>query len=196
MSSKQQLHLGVSTIVAAIVASLLPLGDAIGAAAKGDGYPSLSSHHHYKPIYGDRTVKCEFGNEQLDDGRQVTRLEILLGETDMSTGKMHCPAAGGRTGFDMGYLWGSIMWFNLDAPGGGYGPSYEFKGDGPVNDPFASVRWSAGGAIRSLKSSASASNEETEKICMAGITALKKKFLTYKDLCTKNYAIGKEVLRA
>ncbi|KAF4699396.1 hypothetical protein FOZ63_011070, partial [Perkinsus olseni] len=80
------------------------------------------------------------------------------------------------------------------APGGGYGPSYEFKGDGPVKDPLASVRWSAGGAIRSLKSSASPSNEETEKICMAGITALKKKFLTYKDLCAKNYAIGKEVL--
>ncbi|KAF4753819.1 hypothetical protein FOZ63_001398, partial [Perkinsus olseni] len=150
MSPKHHFIIEVSAMVAALVASLLPLGDAIGAAAKGDGYPQLSTHRQFKPINGDTTVNCEFGHEIPGGGKRVTLFEVNFRENDISTRKVRCPEAGDRPGFEIGRL----------------------------------------------KSISSASNEETEKICLAGIAALKKKIRTYTDLCAENYQTAMRALRA
>ncbi|KAF4694566.1 hypothetical protein FOZ60_007801 [Perkinsus olseni] len=189
-------------MIAALMASLLPLRGAIGAAAKGDvtgGYPQLSSHRQFKPINGDTTVKCEFGHEILGGGKRVTLFEVNFRENDMSTSKVRCPEAGDRPGFEIGYLWGAVFRYTPDAPGGAEGPLYSFR-NVPLpeydEDPLATLRWSDEGAFRRLESISSASNEDTKKICLAGIAALKKKIRTYTDLCAENYQTAMRAFRA
>ncbi|KAF4733572.1 hypothetical protein FOZ63_001931 [Perkinsus olseni] len=199
MSPKHHSIMEVSAMVAALVVSLLPLGDAIGAAAKGDGYPQLSSHRQFKPINGDTTVHCEFGHEILGGGKRVTLFEVNFRENDMSTSKVRCPEAGDRPGFEIGYLWGAVFRYTPDAPGGAEGPLYSFR-NVPLpeydEDPLATLRWSDEGAFRRLESISSASNEDTKKICLAGIAALKKKIRTYTDLCAENYQTAMRAFRA
>ncbi|KAF4739687.1 hypothetical protein FOZ63_028751, partial [Perkinsus olseni] len=99
--SNKQFIVGVSIIAIALISSNLPVGDAIGAAASHDGYPSLSGHSYVLPDMNNRAAVCTLGNTTLK-GREVSVLEIYLEENLISTGKVRCPETENRPSFEIG----------------------------------------------------------------------------------------------